>query len=165
MRRRATAAFNEQDFCFIFLSTVVWTIMARWSLSVLTMSSGNTGRPSSIRLSAVSMVIRTPVRPIPALRTWFKQNGGFRFTGAGRKVWAGDQTSALCLTCSVPSAALCLSSSPSPSQRKAGSQRGRQVRRGPAMRRTAGVWLHAPHLTEFHKEMIKNQEHWNILQQ
>lgn len=48
--------------------TVVWTIMARWSRSVLTMSSGNTGRVASRRVSAVSIVIRTPVLPIPALK-------------------------------------------------------------------------------------------------
>lgn len=31
------------------------------------MSSGNTGRAASRSVSAVSIVIRTPVRPIPAL--------------------------------------------------------------------------------------------------
>ena len=59
---------NRKKACVLFSCTVVWTIIARWSLSVLTISSGNTGRPFSKRVSAVSMVIRTPVRPIPALK-------------------------------------------------------------------------------------------------
>lgn len=41
--------------------------MARWSLIFRTISSGYTGRFLSIRHMAVSMVTKTPVRPIPAL--------------------------------------------------------------------------------------------------
>lgn len=47
--------------------TGVWIIMALWSRMVLTMSNGYTGWLHSIRHIAVSMVMRTPVRPIPAL--------------------------------------------------------------------------------------------------
>ncbi len=62
----------KAEFLALCLCTVVWIIMALWSLSVLTMSSGKTGWPPSNRVSPVSMVIRTPVRPIPALKEWFK---------------------------------------------------------------------------------------------
>lgn len=48
--------------------TGVWIIMALWSLMVLTISRGYTGWPHSIKHRAVSMVIRTPVRPMPALQ-------------------------------------------------------------------------------------------------
>lgn len=51
-----------------FALTGVWIIIARWSLMVLTMSNGYTDWLRSIRHIAVSMVMRTPVRPIPALR-------------------------------------------------------------------------------------------------
>lgn len=42
--------------------------MALWSLMVLTISRGYTGWPLSIKHNAVSIVIRTPVRPMPALK-------------------------------------------------------------------------------------------------
>lgn len=48
--------------------TEVWTIMGLCSLSDATISRGYTGCALSIRIRAVSMVMSTPVRPIPALK-------------------------------------------------------------------------------------------------
>ena len=39
----------------------------RWSLIFRTISNGNIGSAPSIMLNAVSMKIKTPVRPTPAL--------------------------------------------------------------------------------------------------
>ena len=40
----------------------------RWSLIFRTISNGNIGSAPSIMLNAVSMKIKTPVRPTPALQ-------------------------------------------------------------------------------------------------
>lgn len=40
----------------------------RWSLIFRTISNGNTGSAPSIMLNTVSMKIKTPVRPTPALQ-------------------------------------------------------------------------------------------------
>ena len=61
------------------LHTGVWIIMALWSLMVLTISRGYTGWPHSIRHNAVSMVIRTPVRPIPALEKKKQKHNRVKF--------------------------------------------------------------------------------------
>lgn len=69
--RRFTAAWLmvlQDKIKSLQLHTGVWIIMARWSLMVLTISRGYTGWPHSIKHRAVSMVIRTPVRPMPALQ-------------------------------------------------------------------------------------------------
>lgn len=58
--------------------------------------------------------------------------------------WWSEHLSAQSQRCSVPLVALHLSSSPWPSWWTAGSLKGRPVRRGPATRHTAGVWLHVP---------------------
>lgn len=46
----------------------VWISMARWSRICRTIVNGYTGWLASIKYIAVSMVIRTPVRPMPALQ-------------------------------------------------------------------------------------------------
>lgn len=64
------------------------------------------------------------------------------------------------VTCSAPLTALHLSSSPSPSWRRAGNRRGRRVHRGPATPRTAGGWLRAPHPAEHTDHKHKSQKRW-----
>lgn len=46
----------------------------RWSLIFRTISNGNIGSAPSIMLNAVSMKIKTPVRPTPALEKKRKEN-------------------------------------------------------------------------------------------
>ena len=59
--------FAPKDWSRLVL-TEVWISMARWSRIWRTISSGYTGWLASIKHMAVSIVISTPVRPMPALQ-------------------------------------------------------------------------------------------------
>ena len=63
--------YKNHSLLSLLLLTGVCISMALWSLICRTIVRGYTGWLASIRHMAVSIVIRTPVRPMPALQNYF----------------------------------------------------------------------------------------------